>query len=293
MCQYLFREGDAKVVMGRVGIGDRCTASPMKTGEAAGKYCYGHAVTLGLIPKDQLDSAARKRHATHMAKMPNERNRNKKNRAFDRETDRAKTKKKDKEYLPDESSMVDLEVLEYLGVNQTYDATKDFAVHKELNEHPEVEEYAKKIVLARWMEAKDGNRLPEKIEDLATILGVSPYTLNNWRHSRFVVDLLAEDIRHRAKKMEQFVVYHLGIAIKQGDLKAIELYQKYYAQKPSEEGHRKAPSLSKDLREEAEKSLLDLRNGEMVDKSVREQGLVLKDSLTSAMISNKKEELTN
>ena len=293
MCNYLFREGDKPVVNGVVKVGDRCRVMSVKKGEAAGKYCYGHAMSLGLIPQSEKDEAARRRKETNRNMTTEDRKRGKRNRSFDDTNTEAKGKNKKIDYKPDESSMVDIEILEYLGVNQEYDATKDYNIQRELNEHPETEDYAKKICLARWMEAKKGHRNPEIIEELAGILEVSVFTLSNWRHSRFVTELLADDIRHRATKMEQFVVYHLGVAIKKGDLKAVELYQKYYAAKPVEKENTKAPRLPKDLEEEARKHFEDLKNGTVIDKSLREQGLVLKDSLTNAMISRKKEELTN
>jgi hypothetical protein len=294
MCQYLYREGDKKVVVGERNIGDCCTALPMKTGEAQGKYCYGHAQTLGLIPKEKLAYAARKRRATNLAMPTQDRKKSKedrKNQAYDNETEKAKRGKP--AYNPTASSMVDDEILDYLGVNQSYNALNDFTVQSALNEHPEVDDYAKKIVLARWMEAKDKRRLPKSIDELAGILAVTPWALNNWRHSRFVTELLAQDIRHRATKMEQFVVYHLAVAIKQGDLKAVELYQKYYASKPSEKERSKAPNLSKDLQQEAMDFQQEVQSGSRIDKTTREQGLILKESLIGDMFSKKTEDVTN
>jgi len=293
MCDYFFKEGDAPVIKGTVKVGDKCRVAPVKQGEAAGKYCYGHAMSLGLVPQSVKDDAARKRRETNLSMTTEDRKRRRNNRSFDNENKEAKRKGDKTEYKPDESSMVDTEILEYLGVNQDYDATKDYCVQRELNEHPETDDYAKKICLARWMETKSDHRNPDNIEKLAEILEVSTFTLNNWRHSRFVTELLADDIRHRATKMEQFIVYHLGVAVKKGDLKAIELYQKYYAAKPIEKEKTTAPKLSKDLLEEAEKHYEELKKGTVLDKSIREQGLVLKDSLTNAIISRKKEELTN
>lgn len=292
-CLYVFKEGDKPVVKGIVKVGDQCRVGPVSKGEAAGKYCYGHAMSMGLVPQSEKDEAARRRRETNRNMTTEDRKRGRRNRAFDDTNNEAKGKSKKDDYKPDESSMVDVEILDYLGVNQDYDATKDYGIQKELNEHPETDDYAKKICLARWMEAKKGHRIPENIEDLAVILDVSVFTLGNWRHSRFVTELLADDIRHRATKMEQFVVYHLGVAIKKGDLKAVELYQKYYAAKPVEKETTKSPRLPKDLQDEAEKHFENLKNGTVIDKSLREQGLVLKDSLTNAMISRKKEELTN
>ncbi len=266
-CIYIFRAGDPSVNKGKHQVGDGCGA----IASHPDGYCNGHALQFGLVSREKRDETIAKTIETI-----------KQRRLSDAEASTVKTIIQETEKNP-RTSMVDEEILDILGINRPYGLVDDYNVQKEIIEHPEEVNYAKKICFARWLETRESKRTPKTLEEVAEILGVTTVCLKNWHGGPFVKRFATENMKNRIDRSQLFAEYHLLERIRDRSDAANATWHKYYYEPNKTKENNKAAEIPEHLKDEATEVEKTIDH----PKNYRGAGCALKESMIAAeMVKN-------
>jgi hypothetical protein len=244
-CTKILDTGDPKVKDGTRKEGERCTG--MYASEKTHGLCGGHYRAWCSKNEPETNRVHTEKQKQTML-------------AHNR-----KVKEKHTEII--ENSEAELskdakEILPAMKKTEPYDLVKEYALLRQLNVRPEIENYTEKFAFALWLKTPESYRTPETMEEVAGILGFSVLTLSLWRRSPELTKIFNMNARESALSCYPLVWERLMEAVNRGSERAMDLALKHLKELESAKAEKSTfPKLSQELVDEAKTITADGNTG--------------------------------